>query len=186
MVLIPSMFLQLIRSFLSFFFTIGNALWCSYTLLCRCSWMYQFYLFKWNVVCGRMGAELFYFQMEHAPVGTDKLFWSYEFVFWVILLVQTIPIMGTSFILPFLFWLSPFSMISLGYRYLRELSIYSYMLSVWVHLTISPVYPSVIWLWMCLSLFDCLRSLSCSDIDMQIYIKFLLKNRNIKYWWNLL
>jgi len=43
--------------------------------------MYQFHLFKWNVICGRMGAKLFYFQMEHAPVGTDKLFWLSEFVF---------------------------------------------------------------------------------------------------------
>lgn len=52
-----------------------------YTLSCRCTWMYLFYLFKWNVICGRLGAKVFYFQMDHAPVGTDQLSLSYEFVF---------------------------------------------------------------------------------------------------------
>jgi len=42
--------------------------------LCRCTWKHQCYLFKWNVICGRMGTEPLYFQMEHAPVGIYQLF----------------------------------------------------------------------------------------------------------------
>jgi hypothetical protein len=92
-----------------------------------------------------MGAKLFYFQMEHAPAGTDKLFLPSEFVFSVYLLWGLLRV-----ILPLFWYISLLSIISVGYIYLRKAKYYTCMR---LHV----------------SLFDCLSSLSFSDIVVQIY-----------------
>jgi hypothetical protein len=92
-----------------------------------------------------MGAKLFYFQMEHAPAGTDKLFLPSEFVFSVYLLWGLLRV-----ILPLFWYISLLSIISVGYRYLRKAKYYTCMR---LHV----------------SLFDCLSSLSFSNIVVQIY-----------------
>lgn len=44
----------------------------------RCTWICYIYLFEWNVICGRVGTELFYIKMEHAPAGMSPFLLAFR------------------------------------------------------------------------------------------------------------
>lgn len=81
----------------------------------RCTWVRYIYLSKWNVLCWRVGAELFYIKMEHAPAGRSPCTLAFNtyllasLFYWSILCFsnyENYEWFSNSILLEWLFWVS--------------------------------------------------------------------------------